>query len=107
MLGRLRLITVSIGLVEARTAVLVSYFNPELISAYPDAMVRSAGIWGSVTSEQRQRVWGIKEERTPRSTYGHLNKQTRQRATFFYTALKLLILLGEMCKTPDLNSGNL
>lgn len=30
-MGRLRLITGSSGLVEARTAVLVSYFNPELI----------------------------------------------------------------------------
>lgn len=69
-------------------------------------MVRSAGIWGSVTSEQRQRVWGIKEERTPQSTYGHLNKQTRQRATFFYTPFKLLIPLGKMRKTPHLNSGN-
>ena len=43
MLGRLRLITGSSSLVEARTAILVSYFNPELDSAFPDVMVRSAG----------------------------------------------------------------
>ena len=31
-------------------------------SACPDVMIRSAGICGSMTSELRQRVWGIKEE---------------------------------------------
>jgi len=37
----------------------------------------------------------------------HLNKHTRHRATFFYTTVKLLILLGKGVLIGGFDSGNL
>lgn len=50
---------------------------------------------------------GIKERITPRSTYRHLNKDTRQRATFFYTHCKVLTALGKSGVCPRAISGNM
>jgi hypothetical protein len=60
-----------------------------------------------MTSELRHRVWRTKEQRTPRSNYGHLSKHIQYRATFFYTGVKVLILLEKRALIGGPDSGNL